>query len=123
MITFLEILGVLSLVMLLFLINYGMITLYETNSMKNNYKRLVEKQKIAITHEEFIKFNKKFCKKFDFMISSYDIKYIDKEIAYLKIKSNYFSYDGINLKFIFCSKCLIENEINKYIKEKNKKSK
>lgn len=123
MITFLEILGVLSLVMLLFLINYGMITLYETNSMKNNYKRLVEKQKITITHEEFIKFNKKFCKKFDFMISSYDIKYIDKEIAYLKIKSNYFSYDGINLKFIFCSKCLIENEINKYIKEKNKKSK
>ena len=108
---------ILGLIMLVLIVNLFIQQAYEENYMKKNYTKLTLNKKTTISLEEYKNFNKNFCDSLNFSVTSYEVKYIDKKIAFLKIKSNYFSFDGTTLKFIFCSKCLIEEEINKYVKE------
>lgn len=112
---------VLMVVIMILVLSYVIGSIIEGIFLKRNYKNVVERG-YTFKYEKFYCDYILISKYLNVAIGSFEIIDIEENITLLKIKNNYFFFDGSNLTFLFNSVNCIEDKALSYVKNLEKEN-
>lgn len=99
---------------MLFLSTWLFQIIFEKVFIKLNYKKLIQNGSNC-EYEDVKKEFRKISDYFNLMPGDFKFVYMDETLTIVKMNKGYYQFDGSNLNFMFCEKCLILNELEERI--------